>query len=226
MRAGIFIFNFLWKILFIREGARAWGGAEGEGQADFLMCAGSHAGLDPTTPRSWAKSKSLMLNWLSHPGAPALVFLEDIPEIKISLLSSASISHSAGDFELFPEEFLEVSLGIISNCWYQALVERSTSCSKKLRAPEGLGLILKSIRNVILLLLFKHMSTEPQPFKNVIWPRTVIRFNLLLCDIPQTDCFHPFISLPLLPASPSPHPNYMPRSKVADRKCALRHSQP
>lgn len=70
-------------------------------------------------------------------------FYKTYLEMKISLWSSGSVSHSVGDFGPLPEEFLGVSLGIISNSWCQALGGTNTSRSQKLRAPAGSGLIKK-----------------------------------------------------------------------------------
>ena len=38
----------------------------------------------------------------------------------------------------------------------------------------------------MILLIFKHVSTEPQPINNRIGPGTVIWFNVRLCLILQT----------------------------------------
>ena len=73
------LFNFLMFIYFIRERGREGCGVEGERESQAGSTAqhaqhGADAGLNPTTQRikMWAKTKSWMLNQLSHPSTPLM----------------------------------------------------------------------------------------------------------------------------------------------------------
>jgi len=74
---SIIIYGFIY--LFRRETEREWGvGAEGENpQADSLPSVEPNPGPDPTTHEimTAAKTKSWMLNQLSHQAPPSLHFL-------------------------------------------------------------------------------------------------------------------------------------------------------